>query len=178
MTNPTPPKTLTVPATVHLLCAELGETPAVWTERLVNWRRPTRQGQAPFKHVQGTRPQYLDSEIHRYIAKMKLEKGAVQADPMDSVPNATATVIRNQESRLLVQINWNDVNTSGTLVLSAAAAEDLAQSLTAAIGDLQNLFNADFEADMGQDLENLAFRSSRATATGELPTLEQALEKA
>lgn len=160
-----------------MLCAELGETPAVWTERLINWRRPARQGQAPFKHVQGTRPQYLDSEIRRYIVKMKLEKGAVQADPLDSVPNATAAVIRNKEARLLVQVNWNDANTSGTLILSAAAAEDLARSLNAAIEDLQNQFSADFEADMEQDLENLAFRSSRACPTGELPTLEQALDK-
>jgi hypothetical protein len=108
---------------------------------------------------------------------MQLEKGAMQADPLDNVPNATAHVIRNQEARLLVQVIWNDSNASGVLALSIAAAEDLARSLNAAIEDLQNQFSADFEADMEDDVRNLALRSSRADPTGELPTLEQALDK-
>lgn len=177
MENQTAPETLTVPATVQLLCSELGETPSVWTKRLVNWRRPERQGQAPFKHIHGTRPQYLDSEIRRYIVRMKLEKGAIQADPLDNLPNAIAQVIRNQQARLIVQVSWNDTNASGVLALSIAAAEDLAKSLKWAIAELKVKFSEDFEQNMEDDMKNVSFRSSRADSTGELPTLEQALEK-
>lgn len=178
MKNPTPPVTLNAPAVVQLLSVELGETPDVWAGRLVNWRRPERQGQAPFKHLDSPRrPRYLDSEIRRYIARMKLEKGAIQADPMDNLPNATAQVIRNQDARLIVQVSWSDTNASGALSLSIAAAEGLAESLNSAITELKAKFGEDFDQAMTQEVHNFAFRSSQADS-GELPTLENALRKA
>lgn len=178
MKNRTPPATLSVPAAVQLLSAELGETSEVWTSRLVSWRRPERQGQSPFHHIhiQGHRPVYLESDVRRYIARMKLEKGAIQSDPLDNLPNALAHVIRNQQARLIVQVSWNDVNTSGVLALSIAAAEDLAKSLNSAIAELKDKFSEDFNQDMEQDMKNLSCRMG-VSESGEIATLEDALKQ-
>ena len=160
MNTKTPPPTLKVTACSRLLSDELGDTSERWTRRLMNWRKPERQIYAPFQPVGFGHPVYLESEIRAYIVKMRLEKGVIQADPLDKIPNATANVVRNQNARLLVQIGWNDANSTGILTLSHAAAEDLAKTLNAALADLTAQHATDFDQKMQQATDLLDFRTS------------------
>lgn len=162
---------LSAQAASALLAARLGDTPDRWATKLNNWRKPDRASPITWS-MDTPRPRYAESEITAFIEDMQRQHAALalpHADPTDDLPKVQALPVRSGDARRLVQLQWQDVNASGTLALSAEAAHELHENLGRAIAALEAGFAQDFENSMSVDVRAYEIRAAAADASGELP---------
>lgn len=111
------------------LSIALGESELVWTIRLTNWRRPTRQSPIHWWANDAGRPVYAVDAVQAYIDGRLAHRLTVT--PPDSGPGkarATATAdIENNHA--FVRVFWNAGTAQGAFSLSPKAAADLAEKL-------------------------------------------------
>ena len=156
-------------AAAATLAAQLGDTPDHWATKLANWRKPDRLSPLSWSSPPG-RPKYDPAELEAFASARKAERAALAlpyADPRDDLPTASASAVRNEEGRHLVQIEWRDANTSGALALAVESAEQFNRSLTRAITALKDAFDQDFDRAMDQDAR--ALRVKAPGPEGEVP---------
>lgn len=171
---------LTVQAASALLAARLGDSADRWATKLNNWRKPDRVSPLTWS-VDTPRPRYDEGELTTFIESMERNQAVLalpHADPTDDLPKVQALPVRSSDARHLVQLQWQDVNASGTLALSAEAAHELHRTLGKAITSVEAGFAQDFENSMAADMRELKIRAAAAGPDGELPSIAEARKKA
>lgn len=171
---------LTVQAASALLAGRLGDSADRWATKLNNWRKPDRVSPLTWS-VDTPRPRYDEGELTAFIESMERNQAVLalpHADPTDDLPKVQALSVRSSDARHLVQLQWQDINASGSLALSVEAANELHRTLGEAIAAIEKGFAQDFKNSMAADVREYEIRAAAVGTDGELPSLAKALKKA
>lgn len=126
----TPPELAVTPSiAARTLSAGLGESEAVWTTRLANWRRPGRKGPIQQQENPTGKPSYTFAEIHAYIERTLTERAASTPPHADRDTLRVTAVPELGAEVPFVRVIWNSGAAQGGINIRPATAKHLATEL-------------------------------------------------